>query len=115
MKALKILIAMLAIIGVVFSFAACGNKTAGTYILTVFVESDGDELQMGEISEEETILKLNEDGTGTFCFDGEAVNMRYDEDYIWEDGRPDTKVSYKIEGKTLTMYHGVEKAVFKKN
>lgn len=115
MKAFRIIIAVLAIIGVVFSFTACGNKTAGSYSFVVFVESDGDEIQIEEISEEKVILKLNEDGTGTFGFDGDVVNMRYDEEYIWEDGIPDSRVSYKIEGNTLTMYHGEEKAIFRKN
>ena len=59
-------------------------------------------------------LKLYEDGTAKIRVDKTPKDMVYDENYIWQTENPDLKMSYVIDGNTLTITDGAYTYIFEK-
>ncbi len=115
----------LLLVVLVFGMTACGSKDkkeskstdiVGTYKMVEMTA--GDESIKGEELEEYGLvytLKVNKDKTATLSLgEDDAEKLKYDDKYFFPEDDEDDKVSYKVDGKKLTLSDDDTKMVFEK-
>ena len=79
---------------------------AAVYVLVGYAV-EGQELTAEEILEafgEAPELKINGDGTAVITMGGDAMDMEYDDSYIWPKGEEADKESYETDGQNFRVY-----------
>lgn len=93
--------------------AGCGS-VAGRYDLTSITTGEETVLVRDIPNAPPMYLHLNSDGTGIMLLSDEAVQMHWDDSFIWAEGAEDEKIVYILEDQTLTMSQNGQKMVFTK-
>ena len=114
----------LLLVVLVFGMTACGSKdkeekkasdVVGTYKMVEM--SAGDEKLKAEDLEEYGLvytLEVKKDKTAVLSIGGEETELKYDDKYFFPEDDEDDKVSYKVDGKKLTVCDDDTKMVFEK-
>lgn len=97
---------------------ACGGSSKAGHYDFYSMEMGGSTITAESLkdlgADYEMYIELKEDGTGTMATDGETVEMAWKDDQIWPADDPDDKVTFEVDGDTLTMEQDGAKLVFKK-
>ena len=107
-NSVKAILCLVLVVGVACTLAAC-SSVAGRYDL-VSVNMDGVNQDASGLG----YIDLNEDGTGLMSISGEEFDMCWADGQIWPADDPDDKVSFSVDGDTLTLDLDGNTATFKK-
>lgn len=112
----KKMVAISLVVVMVLCMVACSSKLEGKYMLEsmsyegMTITAD----QLASLGMGDSYLEFRNDGTAVMYFEGESEELTVDQNAKTLTGSDGESVSYKVDGKTITISQDGATLVFKK-